>query len=613
MKIMKKWTFIIAVIILVTINFTASAKEIITGKVFNEKKQPLENVAISTQGKNPVTKTNQNGQFKIEIDSLPEILVFSLTGFETKEVKIAQRKNIEVMLIHEKTISEPIAIAEEIVVMDAVAGRSAMKCMAAPSPNIGYTTFNTEDYSSINENGFKSVKSNPLSTFSIDVDNASYSNIRRFINMGQLPPKDAVRTEEMINYFHYEYQQPKSDEPFSVTTEYSTCPWNENNTLMLVALQGKKIEKENLPPSNLVFLLDVSGSMNAQNKLPLVKSAMRMLAEELRPQDKVSIVVYAGAAGVVLDATPGSNKKKITDAIDNLNAGGSTAGGEGIKLAYKIAEENKFEGGNNRIILATDGDFNVGISSDSEMERLVEQERGKGIYVTVLGFGMGNYKDNKLETIADKGNGNYAYIDNLLEARKVLIKEFGGTLFTIAQDVKFQIEFNPAKIKGYRLIGYENRLLNDEDFNNDKKDAGEMGSGHQVTALYEIVPVGSETVIPEVDELKYQQKQGTVKVDFSKELLTIKVRYKKPGEENSNLITIPVPDSKVKFSNASNNFRFVSSIAQFGMILRDSEFRGSATVKNTIEMAKLARGNDEEGYAGEFIRLIETAGALGLK
>lgn len=605
--------FIIALTILFATTITAQAKEVINGKVFDKKKLPIENVSIAASNSPLLTKTNYNGEFKIEVDSLPCTLVFRLTGYETKEVRITQRKNIEVMLIHEKMIPEPVAVAEEIVVMDAMVGRTAMKSMAAPSPTSGYANFNTEDYSTINENGFKSVKSNPLSTFSIDVDNASYSNIRRFINMGQLPPKDAVRTEEMINYFRYEYPQPKSDEPFSVTTEYSTCPWNENNTLMLVALQGKKIEKEKLPPSNLVFLLDVSGSMNAQNKLPLVKSAMRMLAQELRPQDKVSIVVYAGAAGVVLDATPGSNKKKITDAIDNLNAGGSTAGGEGIKLAYKIAEENMVEGGNNRIILATDGDFNVGVSSDSEMERLVEEERGKGIYVTVLGFGMGNYKDNKLETIADKGNGNYAYIDNLLEARKVLIKEFGGTLFTIAQDVKFQIEFNPAKVKGYRLIGYENRQLNNEDFNNDKKDAGEMGSGHQVTALYEIVPVGSSTTIIEVDELKYQQKQETSKVDLSKELLTIKVRYKKPGEENSNLMTIPVSESKVKFGNASENMRFVSSVAQFGMLLRDSEYKGGSTVKNTIEMAKTAKGNDEEGYAGEFIRLVETAGALGLK
>jgi len=610
---MKISLFIIAVICLLTVNIAGSAKESITGKVFDEKKHPLENVGISIKGYSQISKTNFDGWFKIDIDSLPQTLIFSLVGYESKEVRIIRQKKLEVMLVREKLIPEPVAIAKEEVFMDAGVSRCAMKSMAAPSLNVGYVEFNTEDYSAINENGFKSVANNPLSTFSIDVDNASYSNIRRFISMGQLPPKDAVRIEEMINYFHYDYPQPKSSDPFSVTTEYATCPWNENNTLMLVGLQGKKIEKENLPPSNLVFLLDVSGSMNDQNKLPLVKSAMRMLVEELRPQDKVSIVVYAGAAGVVLDATPGSNKKKITDAIDNLNAGGSTAGGQGIKLAYKIAEENKFEGGNNRIILATDGDFNVGVSSDSEMERLVEEERQKGIYITVLGFGMGNYKDNKLESIADKGNGNYAYVDNLLEARKVLVKEFGATLFTIAQDVKFQVEFNPAKVKGYRLIGYENRLLNDEDFKNDKKDAGEMGSGHQVTALYEIVPVGSATSIPEVDRLKYQQKRETSNTNFSNELLTIKVRYKKPGEENSTAISIPVTDSRVKFSNASTNLRFVSSIAQFGMLLRDSEFKGNSTVKSTIEMAKMAKVNDEEGYAGELIRLIETASALGLK
>lgn len=610
---MKISVFIIAVICLLTVNIAGSAKESITGKVFDEKKHPLENVGVSVKGYNQLAKTNFDGWFKIEVDSLPQTLIFALAGFETKEVRAVLPKKLEVILVREKLIPEQVAIAEEFVVMDAAIPQYAMKSMAAPSPTSGCANFNTEDYSAISENGFKGVVNNPLSTFSIDVDNASYSNIRRFINMGQLPPKDAVRVEEMINYFHYDYAQPKSSEPFSITTEYATCPWNGNNTLLMVGLQGKKIEKESLPPSNLVFLLDVSGSMNDQNKLPLVKSAMRMLAQELRPQDKVSIVVYAGAAGVVLEATPGSNKKKITDAIDNLNAGGSTAGGQGIKLAYKIAEENKFEGGNNRIILATDGDFNVGISSDSEMERLVEEERQKGIYITVLGFGMGNYKDNKLETIADKGNGNYAYIDNLLEARKVLVKEFGGTLFTIAQDVKFQIEFNPAKVKGYRLIGYENRLLNDEDFNNDKKDAGEMGSGHQVTALYEIVPVGSATPIPEVDKLKYQQGRDTSKAEFSKELLTIKVRYKKPGEENSTAISIPVADSRLKFNSASRNLRFVTSVAQFGMLLRDSEYKGNATVKNTIDMAKMAKGDDEEGYVGELIRLIETAGTLGLK
>lgn len=491
----------------------------------------------------------------------------------------------------------------------------AFSCEAAPAMvQLAYDTdFNTENYSSIQENGFKETGYQPLSTFSIDVDNASYSNIRRFINMGQLPPKDAVRIEEMINYFKYDYKQPTGDKPFSVTNEIASCAWNENHELLLIGLQGKEIEKENIPPSNLVFLIDVSGSMSAPNKLPLVKSAMRMLVDELRPQDKVSICVYAGAAGVVLDATPGTNKMKITEAIDNLNAGGSTAGGEGLKLAYKIAEENRIEKGNNRIILATDGDFNVGVSSDSEMEQIVTSNRDKGIFISVLGFGMGNYKDNKLEIISDKGNGNYSYIDNIQEARRIFIKEFGGTLFTIAKDVKLQIEFNPALVKAYRLIGYENRLLNPEDFKNDKKDAGEMGSGHQVTALYEIIPANSKETIPGTNPLKYQKKEVAPGQNYSNEMATIKFRYKKPDGNNSidDSITIIKPKSKATETSAS--FKLAAGISQFGMMLRDSEFKGSSTAENTVALIREGKGKDEEGYAGELIRLIESAKALGMK
>jgi Ca-activated chloride channel family protein len=453
------------------------------------------------------------------------------------------------------------------------------------------------------------VKNNPLSTFSIDVDNASYSNIRRFINSGVLPPPEAVRVEEMINYFKYDYPEPRGEHPFSVYTELAGCPWNNRHQLLLVGLRGKKIEKSSLPPSNLVFLIDVSGSMNMPNKLPLLKSAFGLLVNELRPEDRVAIVVYAGAAGLVLESTPGSRKELIMNAINNLEAGGSTAGGAGLKLAYSEASENFVKGGNNRIILATDGDFNVGESSNGGIERLVEENRDRGIFMTVLGFGMGNIKDDKMEIIADKGNGNYSYIDNLQEGRRVLVREFGGTLFTIAKDVKFQIEFNPVKVQSYRLIGYENRLLNDEDFNDDRKDAGEMGSGHNVTALYEIVPAGSDERIPSIDPLKYQGSKRTSTTsegNYSDEYLTIKVRYKKPDGNTSMLYEKPVKDYINDMEDASDNLKFAAAVSEFGMILRNSEFKGSSTLDQVEKLARSARGDDEEGYRSEFMRLVDT-------
>ncbi|MBA4322117.1 MAG: hypothetical protein C0408_04805, partial [Odoribacter sp.] len=399
---------------------------------------------------------------------------------------------------------------------------------------------------------------------------------------------------------------------FSVYTELAVCPWNPKHQLLQVGLRGKSIDKSSLPPSNLVFLLDVSGSMNDPNKLPLLKSAFGMLVNELRAQDRVAIVVYAGAAGLVLESTPGNRKEVIMRAIDNLQAGGSTAGGAGLKLAYTVAEKNYVTGGNNRIILATDGDFNVGESSNGGIERLVEEKREKGVFITVLGFGMGNIKDDKMEIIADKGNGNYAYIDNLQEARRVLVREFGGTLFTIAKDVKFQIEFNPAKIQSYRLIGYENRLLNDEDFNDDKKDAGEMGSGHNVTALYELIPSGSDERIPSIDPLKYQtsgvydDRRESDERSVSGEYLTIKLRYKKPDGETSRLMEKPVRGPVKEIEYASDNLRFATAVSEFGMVLRNSEFKGTATLESAISLAGRARGEDEEGYRAELIRLIKT-------
>jgi Ca-activated chloride channel family protein len=416
----------------------------------------------------------------------------------------------------------------------------------------------------------------------------------------------------MINYFKYEYPQPQNNDPFSINTEISDAPWNKDHKLVLIGLQGKKIPMENLPASNLVFLIDVSGSMQGPERIGLVKASMKLLVDQLREQDKVAIVVYAGAAGMVLPSTAGSNKNKIKEAIDHLEAGGSTAGGAGIKLAYKTAREYFVKGGNNRVILCTDGDFNVGESSDDAMERLIEEERKSGVFLTVLGYGMGNYQDAKMQKLADKGNGNHAYIDGITEAKKVLVNEFGGTLFTIAKDVKLQIEFNPAKVQGYRLIGYENRMLAKEDFNDDKKDAGELGSGHTVTALYEIIPVGVKSpFLQNVDPLKYQKKEKKEqKGGETDEIMTVKFRYKAPDGDVSKLIEHPLVDHSVSIANTTDNFRFSAAVAQFGMLLRNSEFKASASFDNVLKLAKNAKAYDEEGYRSEFIRLVESARLL---
>lgn len=458
--------------------------------------------------------------------------------------------------------------------------------------------FNTESYDVINENIFKDVINNPLSTFSVDVDRASYSNIRRFLTQNQKPVKDAVRIEELINYFDYDYPQPTNGHPFSITIEADKCPWNTKHQLFLVGLKGENINENEIPANNLTFLIDVSGSMSSANKLPLLKQAFKYLVENLRPQDRVAIVVYAGAAGVVLESTPGNQKEKIIAALDMLQAGGSTAGGEGINLAYKIAKQNFIKSGNNRVILASDGDFNVGASSDAEMVRLIEEKRNDGIFLSILGFGMGNYKDSKMEQISNAGNGNYAYIDNILEAKKVFGTELWGTLYTIAKDVKIQIEFNPTKVKAYRLIGYENRILNKEDFNNDKKDAGDIGCGHTVTALYEVIPADSDEEISNVDPLEYQQQ---TKIN-SKNLMTVKVRYKKPNEDTSNLIVEKVEAGKTK---STNNLMFASAVAEFGMLLRESEFKGNATFADVLRRAKNSAGLDEYGYKADFIKMVE--------
>ncbi|MEH1849313.1 MAG: von Willebrand factor type A domain-containing protein [Nostoc sp.] len=482
----------------------------------------------------------------------------------------------------------------------------------APEPQTG-SRFNTENYDRIEDNPFHRVSNDPLSTFSIDVDTASYSNVRRFITQGELPPKDAVRIEELINYFTYSYPQPKGDRPFSVTTEVAAAPWNPEHKLVEVGLQGKRLESETLPPSNLVFLIDVSGSMDDPNKLPLVQQSLKLLVNKLRPEDRVSLVVYAGNAGLVLPATPGSQKSKILAAIDRLEAGGSTAGGQGIELAYKIAKQSFLKSGNNRVILATDGDFNVGVSSDADLTRLIEQKRDQGIFLTVLGFGTGNYKDGKMEQLADKGNGNYAYIDTLLEAKKVLVNDLRGTLFTIAKDVKIQVEFNPAKVQAYRLIGYENRLLQNQDFNDDKKDAGDIGAGHSVTALYEIIPTGtkSDVKLPEVDPLRYQRSSETAPDAAGNELMQVKLRYKLPQDSTSQLITQTIQDDDLRADQIpSTNLRFAAAVATFGMVLRDSEYKGNANYDLVIKLATQGKGEDQEGYRGEFIRLVEQSRGL---
>lgn len=464
---------------------------------------------------------------------------------------------------------------------------------------------NQESYDEWKENKFESAKSEPLSTFSIDVDNAAYSNIRRMINNGQKVDKNAVRIEEMINYFKYNYPQPKNNQPFSINTEYNDSPWNPKHKLLKIGLQGKNLDEKELPASNLVFLIDVSGSMNEHNKLPLLKTSFKILLEKLRPQDKVALVTYAGSAGVVLESTSAKNKEKILTALENLSAGGSTAGGEGIELAYKLAQENLVKNGNNRVILATDGDFNVGISDNSELQKLIEQKRQSGIFLTCLGFGMGNYKDNRLEMLADKGNGNYAYIDNMMESNKFLGKEFAGSMYAIAKDVKIQIEFNSKFVKSYRLIGYENRKLNNEDFKNDKIDAGELGIGHTVTAIYEIIPAGSDSDFsPQDVDLKYSKNDS--KNEFGDELATLKFRYKNPDEDVSKELIQTIKDSKNQLGNASSDFKFAASVTWFGLVLRQSEFIKDKDLDKMINLAKQGKFNDEDGYRSEFVRLIES-------
>jgi len=474
--------------------------------------------------------------------------------------------------------------------------------------------FNTATYDHIEENPFLDAKTNPLSTFSIDVDTASYSNIRRFINEGTLPPKDAVRVEEMINYFSYDYPQPTDDKPFAVHVDVAGCPWESVHRLVRIGLKGREIATDKRGASNLVFLLDVSGSMEPAERLPLVKQAMRLLVEKLTENDRVAIVVYAGGSGMALPSTNGSHKEEILSALENLQAGGSTNGAQGIELAYKIAADNFIKGGVNRVILATDGDFNVGVTSQGDLIRLIEKKAKSGVFLSVLGVGTDNLKDSTMQKLADKGNGNYAYLDSLDEARKVLVQQMNGTLVTIAKDVKIQVEFNPARVASYRLIGYEKRMLRKEDFNNDKIDAGEIGAGHTVTALYEVVPAGSSVnpaaSVPPVDPLKYSANAKASNESTSSEMLTVKLRYKKPDGDKSELLERAVTDNGADFAKASGDFKFAAAVAEFGMVLRDSEHKGNGTLGAVLEWAQEGKGSDGNGYRAGFLELVRKAQAL---
>ncbi len=647
-----KYLIISFLLLSVTVMGFTPAEMFIEGTVKDESGMPVIGATILETNTRNGTVTNAEGKFRLKISKQKTEITVMALGFQEKKLKITKPQTIQVVL---KVGSKELV---EVVVTGYTTQRKISMTGSVPisSPIYQYSSsnlsqqwqgtaagvmvsgkllnnelydrtrrtgdaekgFNREGYDAITENRFQSVTEQPLSTFSIDVDAASYSNIRRYIQNNQLPPAGAVRIEEMINYFSYEYPQPKENQPFSIHTEIAECPWNKKHQLMLVGLQGKQIDLTDLPASNLVFLVDVSGSMYAENKLPLVKASLKLLADQLRPEDKVSIVTYAGSAGLVLTATSGEYRTKIKEAIDRLEAGGSTAGGAGIQLAYKVAREQYKEKGNNRVILCTDGDFNVGQTSDAALETMIEQERKSGVFLTILGYGMGNYQDAKMQKLADKGNGNHAYIDGISEAKKVLISEFGGTLYTIAKDVKLQIEFNPQYIKGYRLIGYENRMLAKEDFNNDQKDAGDMGSGHTVTAIYELVP--PDTDIPgyvSVDTLKYQhsdlQKQAKNTRAYGDERVTIKLRYKEPDGEQSKLITEVVKNKPLKFTQASNNLRFAAAVASFGLALRGSAYKGSADFDQTLSLAKSALGIDKEGYRREFIQLVEKAQQMALQ
>ncbi len=596
-------------------------KPTVSGKVIDaDTNDPIPAATVSIKELSIGTTTNVDGEFELKVPEGNYTLLVQFIGYESVKQKITVGKEgLKNLTIK---VTQQIIGLEEVVVTGvgsdtrtqklgfSVRLRGAGNNAESNSPYYPPVPRTSEEYDAISENVFKWAQKNPLSTFSIDVDGASYSNVRRMITDGYLPHVDAVRIEEMINYFNYNYSAPTGNDPFSVHTEIAPAPWNKKHQLVQIGIQGERIEADNLPPSNLVFLLDVSGSMNSQDKLPLLKKGFKLLVNQLREEDYVSIVVYAGRSGLVLPPTSGYDKETILEALDRLQSGGSTAGEAGIKQAYKIAMENFREDANNRVILATDGDFNVGVSNDAALVELIEEKREHGIFLSVLGFGTGNLKDSKMEKIANHGNGNYYYIDNLLEAKKVLVSEMGGTLHTIAKDVKIQVEFNPHNVQGYRLIGYENRLLAEEDFNDDKKDAGELGSGHTVTALYEVIPTGIniDENITDVDPLKYQTPSNPVN-NYNNELMTVKLRFKQPDGDESKLISRVINKSELK-TELSENLSFAASVASFGMLLRDSKFKGNSSFEMVNRLAKEGKGIDDQGYRSEFIKIVEFADLL---
>ena len=568
----------------------------VTGKVTDVFNEPLLGASVLIKGTTQGVTTDFDGKYTIKVKN-GDILEFSFIGMKIKQVKVSGQKIINVVLEEDN-----VALQEVVVTTGYVGKRNRKK--DKQKKTVAYSIYeeSRETYKAIDESGFKSTAKDPVTTFSADVDKASYSNVRRMLNYGQKPHKDAVRIEELINYFDYNYTPPAegSKTPLNATTTLSSCPWNPDNYLLRVGLQAKKIDLAKAPPSNIVFLIDTSGSMDEPNKMPLLKASFKLLLDNLRPEDRIAIVVYASQTGIALPSTPAKEKEKISKVIDDLVASGSTAGGAGLQTAYEVAEKNFLPKGNNRIILATDGDFNVGISSRDELQRLVEEKRNNGIYISVLGYGMGNYRDDMAETIANKGNGNYAYIDNFTEAKKVLVNEFGGTLYTVAKDVKLQLEFNPQYVKEYRLVGYENRALANEDFEDDKKDAGEIGAGHTVTALYELIPAKGATT----DGLRYQKQ---VKEGFANELAFLKIRYKDPVVKDAKSVeeSIPIPFSLTDLTQTDDDYRFAAAVAEWGMLLRNSKYKAKSSYKQVIDLAKNAIGKDEEGYRKEFIRLVE--------
>lgn len=597
--------------------FSATLDRTITGKVTDSSGAALPGVSVRLKDSTNAVATDADGKYSISVPSSGGTLVFSFIGFRSREVGIGISNVIDVRLV------EDTRSLDEVVVTGYSKQRKADKGIAyeaLPAPHhtapgvrpdyLYHMEINSEEYANVEENIFHGADKKPLSTFSIDVDAASYSNLRRFLDNGQLPPKDAVRIEEMINYFDYDYDEPRDAHPFNVYTEVGRAPWNDKHVLVHIGLQGKRVPIEELPPSNLVFLIDVSGSMDQPNKLPLVKRSFEMLVDQLRPEDHVAIVTYAGSAGTLLEPTPGSEKARIRAAINRLYAGGSTAGAAGLRTAYALAAQHYRDGGNNRVVLATDGDFNVGESSNEAMEQLIEEKRKEGVFLTVLGYGVGNLKDSKMEILADKGNGNYAYIDNINEARKVLVSEFAGTLFTIATDVKLQVEFNPGTVKAYRLIGYENRRLNDEDFNNDRKDAGDLGSGHSVTALYEIIPAGVASDFYNIDPLKYKSPHTRRENGNVEDWLTVKLRYKQPGESGSRIFDHVLKRRSLNGYTPSQDFRWSACVAAFGMLLGESQYLNGMAHAEILQLAKHARGEDEEGHRSEFINMVRSYGVL---